>query len=67
FIDTAVQEMPALTLQIELGGVQLRLYKMKEGDQFYLQSSATPQLFEVAGWRASQLIKRKKDFLGAAA
>ena len=28
--------------------------------------SATPQLFELSDWRASQLIKRKKDFLGAA-
>ena len=67
FIDTAVQEMPPLTLQIELGGVQLRLYKMKEGDRFYVQSSTTPQLFEVAGWRAAQIVKRKKDFLGTAA
>jgi hypothetical protein len=67
FIDTAVTEMPPLTVQIELGGTQLRLYKMKEGDQFYVQSSATTQLFEVAGWRASQLIKRKKEFLGTAA
>ncbi len=66
FVDTAVAEMPALTLQIELGGTQLRLYKMKDGDRFYVQSSATPQLFELSGWRASQLIKRKKDFLGAA-
>jgi hypothetical protein len=67
FIDTAVTEMPPLTVQIELGGTQIRLYKMKEGDQFYVQSSATTQLFEVAGWRASQLIKRKKEFLGTAA
>jgi hypothetical protein len=67
FIDTVVQEMPAMTLQIELAGVQLRLYKMKDGDGYYLQSSATPQLFEVAGWHASQILKRKKDFLGAAA
>jgi hypothetical protein len=40
---------------------------MKEGDRFYVQSSATPQLFEIAGWRATQLVKRKQDFLGAAA
>jgi hypothetical protein len=67
FIDTAVSAMPALSLQIELGGTQLRLYKVKEGDRFYVQTSATPQLFEVSGWRATQLIKRKKDFLGAPA
>jgi hypothetical protein len=67
FVDTAVQAMPPLTLQIEVGGTQLRLYRMKEGDRFYVQSSAMPQLFEVYNWRASQLIKRKKDFLGATA
>jgi hypothetical protein len=67
FIDTTVSAMPPLSLQIELGGTQLRLYKMKEGDRFYVQTSATPQLFEVSGWRATQLIKRKKDFLGAPA
>jgi hypothetical protein len=65
FVDTTVTEMPPLSLQIELGGTQLRLYKVKEGDRFYVQTSSTPQLFEVSGWRASQLIKRKKDFLGA--
>ena len=65
FVDTAMPEMPPLTVQIELGGTQLRLYRMKEGDKFYVQTSATPQLFELSGWRASQLIKRKKDFLGA--
>jgi hypothetical protein len=67
FIDTAVLAMPPLTFQIEVGGTQIRFYKMKEGDKFYVQSSATPQLFEVLNWRASQLLKRKKDFLAASA
>jgi len=65
FIDTAVAGMPPLTLQIELGGTQVRLYRMKDADRFYVQTSATPQLFVVEGWRASQVVKRKKDFLGA--
>ena len=66
FVDTTVAEMPPLTLQIELGGMQVRLYKMKEGDRFYVKTSTTTQIFELAGWRASQLIKRKQDFLGGA-
>jgi len=67
FIDTAVSPMPPLTLQIEVGGTQIRLYKLKEGDQYCVQTSAAPQLFQVNSWRASQLIKRKKDFLGGPA
>jgi hypothetical protein len=63
FVDTSVAEMPPLTVQIELGGTQIRLYRMGSGDKFYVQTSATPQLFEVYNWRATQLLKRKKDFL----
>jgi hypothetical protein len=67
FADSAVPAMPAPDVQIEVGGTQIRLYKMKEGDKYYVQSSATPQLFEVFSWRAMQILKRKKDFLGAPA
>ena len=67
FVDSTVLAMPALTLQIEVGGTQLRFYKLKEGDRYYVQSSATPQMFDVFGWRAAQLVKRKKDFVAAPA
>ncbi len=67
FVDTAVTEMPPLTVQIEVGGTLVRLYRMKEGDRFYVQCSTTPQIFQVYGWRATQIIKRKADFLGGAA
>lgn len=63
FIDTPVVQMPKLTVQIELGGVQLRLFWKKEGDRYYVQSSASPQLFEVYSWRGAQIVKRKKDFI----
>ena len=65
FVDSTVSAMPPLTVQIELGGTQLRLYKMGEGDKYYVQTSATPQLFQVYSWRATQLLKRKTDFLSA--
>ncbi|HMK39726.1 MAG TPA: DUF4340 domain-containing protein [Bacteroidota bacterium] len=67
FVDSTVQAMPALTVQIEVGGTQLRFYKLKEGDRYYVQSSATPQMFDIFGWRAAQLLKRKKDFVVAPA
>jgi hypothetical protein len=67
FIDSTVSEMPPLAVQIEVAGTQIRLYKLKEGDRYYVQSSATPQLFQVYSWRAQQILKRKNDFLGSAA
>ncbi|HXX63963.1 MAG TPA: DUF4340 domain-containing protein [Bacteroidota bacterium] len=63
FVDTPVAQMPKLTVQIELAGVQLRLFWKKEGDRYYVQSSASPQLFEIYSWRAAQIIKRKKDLI----
>ncbi len=65
FVDTAVPAMPPLTVQIEVGGTQIRLYKMSDADKYYVQSSSSSQLFEVFNWRASQILKRKKDFLAA--
>ena len=63
FVDSAVATLPPLTVQIEVGGTQVRLYKEASGDKFYVHTSATPQLFEVYNWRAMQLLKRKKDFM----
>jgi len=67
FVDSTVSAMPPLTVQIELAGTQIRLYRMASGDNYYVQSSATPQLFEIYSWRASQLLKRRIDFLNGAA
>jgi hypothetical protein len=67
FVDSAVSLMPPLTVQIEIAGTQIRLYRLASGDKYYVQCSATPQLFEIYTWRASQLLKRKNDFLNGAA
>ena len=67
FVDSTVSAMPPLTVQIEAAGTQIRLYKTTAGDRYYVQTSATPQLFTVYSWRATQIVKRKKDFLGGAA
>jgi len=67
FIDSTVSAMPPLTVQIEAAGTQIRLYRMTAGDRYYVQTSATPQVFTVYSWRATQIVKRKKDFLAGAA
>jgi hypothetical protein len=55
--------MPQLTSQIEANGVALRFFFNKEGNKYYVQSSASAQLFEVQQWKAVQVLKRKKDFV----
>jgi hypothetical protein len=65
FVDTALAAMPPLTVQIELGDTQIRFYRMSDGEKYYVQSSSSGQLFQVFSWRASQILKQKKDFLAA--
>jgi hypothetical protein len=65
FIDSTVAEMPKVTVQIDVGGAQLRLSSVKGADKAYVQSSSVPQLFMVSNWRAQQILKREKDFVKA--
>ncbi|MEW6512183.1 MAG: DUF4340 domain-containing protein [Bacteroidota bacterium] len=64
FVDSAVAPMPKPVVQIEVLGTQIRYYAKKEGDRYYVQTSGVSQLYEVYSWRAQQILKRKKDFLG---
>jgi hypothetical protein len=63
FIDTTPTPAPKFTITISCGGVVLRFAEIKGESKYIVQSSASPQLFEVAQWRANQVLKRKKDFL----
>jgi len=63
FIDTAVTPMPPLVVQIEVAGTQIRLYQAKGADKYTVQTSQSPQLFQVYNWKGAQLVKRKKDFV----
>ena len=62
FVDStiALQQPKAV---IETGGTQLQFYPHPTAGRYYVRSSASPQVFEIQSWRASQLLKRKKDFL----
>jgi hypothetical protein len=64
FVDSTVAALPKLTATIDVQGVQLRFFKRDDG-KYYVQSSASPQLFLVQEWRAGQVLKRKKDFVPA--
>ena len=62
FTDTAMAVMPPLIVQIEVAGTQLRLYQAKGADRYVVQTSGSPQLFQIYNWKGAQLVKRKKDF-----
>jgi len=61
FVDTLVQHPPKLTAQIAYAGVQLNFFFVKQGEKYLVQSSASPQWFEMPTWRANDILKRKRD------
>jgi hypothetical protein len=62
FIDTTVRTLPRLRATLDVDGTQIRFYYEKDGSKYLVQSSRSAQLFEVQNWRASQVLKKKKDF-----
>ena len=63
FIDSAVAVPPRLVCTIEVAGVQLRFHFNKDSGKYLVQTSGSPQWFEIQSWRATQVLKRKKDFM----
>ncbi len=65
FVDTPPSPAPRFTAFITIADYQLRFAPKKGADAFYVQSSFSPQWYEVQGWRANQVLKRKKDLVKA--
>jgi len=63
FIDTTIAAPPPLTAVIEIEGTQLRFHKNPQADRYFVITSTQPQVYEVQGWHAAQVLKRKKDLL----
>jgi hypothetical protein len=63
FVDTTITDLPRLTCAIDIEGTQIRFYFNTTGNKYYVQTSQSPQWFEVQNWRATQILKHKKDFL----
>jgi hypothetical protein len=61
FVDTLAQRPSKITAQIMYAGVQLNFFFVKQGEKYLVQSSASPQWFEMSGWRANEILKRKQD------
>jgi len=64
FIDTPLLK-PNSIAAVTFAGIQLRFFQTKGSETIVVQSSASPQLFELQSWRAHQILKRKKDLLKA--
>lgn len=64
FIDSTISALPPLVCTIEVSGTQLRFHA-RDANKYLVQSSESPQWFEMQSWRVSQVLKRKKDFLQA--
>jgi hypothetical protein len=62
FVDSALTMTKPPAVMIGVEGTQIRFYT-KDSGKYYVQTSQSPQWFELQTWRATQVIKRKKDFL----
>jgi hypothetical protein len=63
FVDSLPPVLPKVTSTVIIGDVQIRFYEVKSPAKYYVQSSASPQWFEVQPWHASQVLKRKTELL----
>ena len=62
FMDSALSAPPAQVALIDVDGTQIRFCQDKGTSNYLVQASQSPQWYEVQEWRASQVLKRKKDF-----
>jgi hypothetical protein len=62
FLDT-LPAQASLVATLTFAGVHLRFLQGKNSETFSVQSSSSPQLFELQNWHGRQLLKRKKDLL----
>src|SRR5512140_1462264 len=62
FVDSVLASAPKQVALIEVEGTQIRFCQGKAAGTYLVQTSQSPQWYEVQGWRASQVLKRKKDF-----
>ena len=63
FVDSTIT--PKVTAQISFGGNQIRFAFKKETEKFFVQTGLSPQWYVIESWKATQLLKRKKDLIKA--
>jgi hypothetical protein len=61
FVDSVYTPSGPPAAAIEILGTQIRFYQQKGSTKFLVQTSVTPQWYEIESWRATEVLKRKKD------
>lgn len=62
FVDSALSAPPTQVALIDVDGTQIRFCQNKGTSNYLVQTSQSPQWYEVQEWRAGQVLKRKNDF-----
>jgi hypothetical protein len=63
FVDTAISAPPPLTATIDVDGTQLRFHRNPQTNNYFVITSLGAQVFEIQGWHADSVLKRKKDLV----
>ena len=62
FVDSALSAAPKQVALIDVDGTQIRFCQGRSTGTYLVQTSQSPQWYELQSWRAAQVLKRKKDF-----
>lgn len=62
FVDSALSAAAKQVALIEVDGTEIRFCQGTTAGTYLVQTSQSPQWYEIQGWRATQVLKRKKDF-----
>ncbi|NOY05559.1 MAG: DUF4340 domain-containing protein [Chlorobi bacterium] len=62
FLDTMTTAPGPPRCVLDVDGTQIRFYPGGEGNLYFLQTSVSPQWFQVSEWRVNALLKKKMDF-----
>ena len=63
FIDSSITPAPKISATITVGDIQIRFSEIKGKDEYFVQTSSSPQWFELQAWRVKQMLKHKKDLI----
>lgn len=67
FVDTTIATPPPLTAVIDVDGTQIRFHKNTATNNYFVMTSLGPQVYEMQGWHADQVLRRRPEFVKAPA
>jgi len=61
FLDVPQSRKSKLVATISVSGIQIRWHQLPGNGRYLVQTSASPQWYQVDQWKAQQVLKRKND------